>query len=98
MGRDCKPAWRRLKSPCTQSIAVGSMRRILTWAGGLTLAVAGVAFVLWSNSTPPPKTVPEAAPKQAALPPPAPPSPAPPRAAVPPSFDIVKVDPSGHAV
>ena len=74
------------------------MRRILTWAGGLALAVAGVAFVLWSNSTPPPKTVSEAAPKQAALPPPAPPSPAPPRAAVPPSFDIVKVDPSGHAV
>jgi nucleoid-associated protein YgaU len=62
--------------------------------GGLALVIAGVAFVLWSNSTtPPPKPVP-AAPPQASLPPPPPPAPSP---AVP-SFDIVKVDPSGHAV
>jgi nucleoid-associated protein YgaU len=57
---------------------------------------AGVAFILWSNSAPPPKIVPPA--PQAAAPPPAPA--APPASAAPtvPSFDIVKVDPSGHAV
>ena len=48
------------------------MRRILIGAGGLALVVAGVAFVLWSNSTAPPKTTPEAMPSQrAALPLPA---------------------------
>jgi LysM repeat protein len=75
------------------------MRRILIGAGGLALVVAGVAFVLWSNSTAPPKTTPEAMPSQRAALPPSPPSPTPPKtAAPPPSFDIVKVDPSGHAV
>ena len=85
------------------------------------LAIAGVVFILWSNSTPAPKAGPEPAappPSQAsATPQPAPAAPAPvpaapapvpaapaPAAAVPapaptpPSFDIVKVDPSGHAV
>ena len=60
--------------------------------------VAGVALILWSNSAPPAKVVPPvpAPPPQAAAPPPAP---APPAATpVVPSFDIVKVDPSGHAV
>jgi LysM repeat protein len=61
--------------------------------GGVALAIAGVAFILWTNSAPPPKVLPAPAP-QASLPPPPVPSPAP---AVP-SFDIVKVDPSGHAV
>jgi LysM repeat protein len=58
--------------------------------------IAGVAFILWTNSAPPAKTVPPAPPPQAAAPAP-PPTP---RAAVAvvPSFDIVKVDPSGHAV
>jgi nucleoid-associated protein YgaU len=72
------------------------VRRLLAILGGVTLAIAGVALVLWTNSTPPPKTLPEPAPPpQASQPPPAPiPAPAPPA----PSFDIVKVDPSGHAV
>jgi LysM repeat protein len=61
--------------------------------GGVALAIAGVAFILWTNSAPPPKVLPAPAP-QASLPPPPVPSPAP---AVP-SFDIVKVDPSGVAV
>jgi nucleoid-associated protein YgaU len=69
-----------------------SVRRLLIILGGAALAVAGVAFVLWTNSPAPPKTLPEPTP-QANLPTP---SPAP--AATPPSFDIVKVDPSGHAV
>jgi nucleoid-associated protein YgaU len=82
------------------------MRRILPWLGGAALLVAGVAFVLWSNSTPAPETAPRqaaatplTAPSPTAPPAPAPPVPAPPPVAVvPPSFDIVKVDPSGHAV
>lgn len=75
------------------------MRRILIGAGGLALVVAGVAFVLWSNSPAPPKTAPEAMPQQAALPPSPPSSATPPKtAAGAPSFDVVKVDPSGHAV
>jgi LysM repeat protein len=61
----------------------------------LAVVVAGAAFVLWSNSAPTPKPVPPAAPPpQASAPQAPPPTPAP---AVP-SFDIVKVDPSGHAV
>ena len=64
------------------------------------MVIAGVAFILWSNSAPPTKVVPplpaEAPPPQAAAPPPAPTPPAP--TPVVPSFDIVKVDPSGHAV
>jgi nucleoid-associated protein YgaU len=62
--------------------------------GGLALALAGAAFVLWTNSVPQPKTSPTPQ-QQINLPSPAPP-PAP--APTPPSFDIVKVDPSGHAV
>jgi nucleoid-associated protein YgaU len=62
--------------------------------GGLALVVAGVAFVLWTNSNPPPKAVPPAPPPEASLAPAPPPAPAP----TVPSFDIVKVDPSGHAV
>lgn len=60
----------------------------------MALAIAGVAFVLWTNSAPAPKAVPPAAPPPQASLPPAPPGPAP----TAPSFDIVKVDPSGHAV
>jgi nucleoid-associated protein YgaU len=63
--------------------------------GGLALALAGAAFVLWTNSAPAPKSIPQPAPPpQASLPPASSPAPAP----TPPSFDIVKVDPSGHAV
>lgn len=61
----------------------------------VVLAAAGIAFVLWSNSAPAPKpAAPPAPPPQASLPPPPAPAPAP----TVPSFDIVKVDPSGHAV
>jgi nucleoid-associated protein YgaU len=61
--------------------------------GGLALAIAGVAFVVWTNSTPTriPAT-PPASPPHAALPSAPPPGP------TSPSFDIVKVDPTGHAV
>jgi len=62
--------------------------------GGGALAIAGVALILWTNSAAPPKTVPKPTP-QADLATPAPTS-APAR--ITPSFDIVKVDPSGHAV
>lgn len=68
------------------------MRRLLIGLSGLTLAIAGVAFVLWTNSTPAPPPPPPAPPSQAALPPAQAPAP------TQPSFDIVKVDPSGHAV
>jgi len=61
----------------------------------VTLAIAGVAFVLWTNSATPPKpAAPPAPAPQASLPSPAAPEPAP----TAPSFDIVKVDPTGHAV
>jgi nucleoid-associated protein YgaU len=60
------------------------------------VVVAGVAFILWTNSAPPAKIVPPAPPPQAAAPPPVPTPPA--TAPIVPSFDIVKVDPSGHAV
>ena len=78
------------------------MRRLWIGLGGLALVIAGGAFVLWTNSTPPtPKPAPQAnaPPPQASL--------AAtarsahlrrPAAAPAPSFDIVKVDPSGHAV
>jgi nucleoid-associated protein YgaU len=64
--------------------------------GGGALVIAGVAVVLWTNSTPTPNPAPPPAPpKQASTPPASPP----PAAIVPaPSFDIVKVDPGGHAV
>lgn len=73
------------------------MRRLFWGLGGLTLVIAGAAFVLWING-PPPKPAsqpsPAAAPQASAPQPP----PAPPPTAPAPSFDIVKVDPSGHAV
>jgi len=61
------------------------------------VVIAGVAFILWTNSAPPPKAVPPAPPPKAAA---TPPAPTPPPAAAPtvPSFDIVKVDPNGHTV
>lgn len=71
------------------------MQRVSVWLGGFALALVGVAFVLWTNSAAPPKILsPQPAIQpQASLPP----SPAPP-APIAPSFDIVKVDPGGHAV
>jgi nucleoid-associated protein YgaU len=71
------------------------VRRLFVGLAGAVLVIAGVAFILWTNSAPTPPAAPPAAP-QAAAPPPAPAAPAP--VAVVPSFDIVKVDPSGHAV
>jgi nucleoid-associated protein YgaU len=72
------------------------MRRIWMGLGGLAVVIAGVAFVLWTNSGPPAKPSPQPArAPQASLSPGAPPA-APTTTA--PSFDIVKVDPSGHAV
>jgi len=71
------------------------VRRLLTGLGGLALViVAGVAFVLWTNSASPPKPPLPSATRPQANPPPAPEAATP----QPPSFDIVKVDPSGHAV
>lgn len=63
--------------------------------GGVGLAIAGIALILWTNSAPAPKTLPEPAPASQASQPAPPPVPAAPTT---PSFDIVKVDPSGHAV
>jgi nucleoid-associated protein YgaU len=72
------------------------VRRLIVWLIGGAVVIAGVAFILWSNSAPPAKIVPPAPPPQAAAPPPAPTPPA--ASAVVPSFDIVKIDPTGHAV
>ena len=70
------------------------MRRFVWGLGGLALMIAaGTAIVLWPNRVPAPKPAPPAAmapQPQASTPPPAAPAA--------PSFDIVKVDPSGHAV
>lgn len=71
---------------------MGSVQRLVMGLGGLALVIAGVGFALWTNSTPTPKV--EPSPPQANQPAPPPPA----AAATPPSFDIVKVDPSGHAV
>jgi nucleoid-associated protein YgaU len=74
-----------------------AVRRLFIVLGGGALIIVGVAVVLWTNSTPTPNPPPRPAPApppQASLAP-APPSPTGPPA---PSFDIVKVDPSGHAV
>jgi nucleoid-associated protein YgaU len=72
------------------------VRRLFLGLLSAAVAIAGVAFILWTNSAPPPKAVPPAPPPQAAAPPLA----TPPANAGPtvPSFDIVKVDPGGHAV
>lgn len=77
------------------------MRRLLTLLGGGALAIAVVAFILWTNSTPPQQAAPAAAPDNRPAPSQASESPAPAAQApapTPPSFDIVKVDPIGHAV
>jgi LysM repeat protein len=78
------------------------VRRIVTGIGVGLLVIAGIAVVLWTNSAPAPKPPPVQALPQATLPPSLLPSPqaAPALAAASaaPSFDIVKVDPSGHAV
>jgi nucleoid-associated protein YgaU len=73
-----------------------AVRRLFIALGGGTLVVIGVAIALWTNSTstPNPQPHPAPPPPQASLAP-TPPSPTGPPA---PSFDIVKVDPSGHAV
>ena len=68
--------------------------------GAAALAIAGAAVILWTSSTPPAK-MPTASAPQASTQAPAPAeAPAPPSvsAQTAPSFDIVKVDPSGHAV
>ncbi|HTQ33586.1 MAG TPA: LysM peptidoglycan-binding domain-containing protein [Stellaceae bacterium] len=78
------------------------MRRLWMGLGGLALITAGVvAFVLWGHSggplpkaTAPPPVASTQSPSPSAAPVPAAAAPTP----IPPSFDIVKVDPSGHAV
>jgi nucleoid-associated protein YgaU len=71
------------------------VQRFLIGLGGLAVVIAaGVAFVLWTNITPAPK--PESKPAQPAANLAPAPTPAPGPGT--PSFDIVKVDPSGHAV
>ena len=63
--------------------------------GGVALVVVGVAFAVWTSSTPSPK------PATPIIPPPqagGPPATAPELTPTTPSFDIVRVDPSGHAV
>jgi nucleoid-associated protein YgaU len=71
------------------------VQRLLMWlGGGLVLVVAGVGIALWSGHTPAPTSTPQPAThpqaNQAA--------PTTPGAPTSPSFDIVKVDPNGHAV
>jgi nucleoid-associated protein YgaU len=69
------------------------VRRLLIGLGGAVAVIAVIALILWSNSGPAPKAVPpEPSPQAAASPSPAAPGP------TVPSFDIVKIDPSGHAV
>jgi LysM repeat protein len=66
-------------------------------AGGGAVLIAAVALIVWINrDVPPPRSEapPVASPQASAPPPPAPAAPAP----IAPSFDIVKVDPGGHAV
>jgi hypothetical protein len=69
------------------------VRRLFIGLISAAVVITGAAVILWSNSTPPARIVPPAPPQAAVTPPPAPAAPAPV-----PSFDIVKVDPSGHAV
>jgi nucleoid-associated protein YgaU len=66
--------------------------------GVAVLAVAGLALILWTNSTPSPKSLPAPAPAPQASQPTPPASQLVPPPVTVPSFDIVKVDPSGHAV
>ncbi|HTZ36087.1 MAG TPA: Ig-like domain-containing protein [Stellaceae bacterium] len=77
------------------------MQRTWIGLGGGAAAIVVAALVWWMlGGAPAPRPMPAApAPPapQAALPPPAA-APAPPPAPVAPSFDIVKVDPGGHAV
>jgi nucleoid-associated protein YgaU len=68
------------------------VRRLWIGLGGLAVVAFGIAFVLWTNSNPPPAPAPAPSPPQASLPSSPPPAP------TVPSFDIVKVDPSGHTV
>jgi nucleoid-associated protein YgaU len=72
-----------------------TVRRLLIELGGLALVIAGVAFVVWTNSNPPAKPAAAPTPPQQAN---APQAPTPTQAPTTPSFDIVKVDPGGHAV
>ncbi len=71
------------------------MRRLLIGLGGVAVVIAGIAFVLWTNSAPAPKPVAPAAPAPQAS---QTPTPVPESAPTIPSFDVVRVDPSGHAV
>jgi nucleoid-associated protein YgaU len=71
-----------------------SVQRLLMVLGGAALAIAGVALILWTKSAEPPKIVPKPTPRVDL----ATPAPASAPARVTPSFDIVKVDPGGHAV
>jgi LysM repeat protein len=72
------------------------VRRLFLGLIGAVVVIAGVAIILWTNSAPQ-KIVPPPAPQQAANPAPVAAAPAS-TAPIVPSFDIVKVDPSGHAV
>jgi nucleoid-associated protein YgaU len=73
------------------------VRRLWIGLGGAALVIAGFAFVLWTNSAPIPKPATSPSPSPEANLPTIPP-PAAESAPTLPSFDIVKVDPSGHAV
>ena len=63
--------------------------------GGVALVVVGVAFAVWISSTPSPKPATPIIPSPQAG---GPPATAPELTPTTPSFDIVRVDPSGHAV
>ncbi len=90
-------AWARLKVFHASERGGGSVRRVFWALGVVTLVIVGAAVALWNSGPPPAKPAPPSAPPMQAGLPSAPPSPATP-APVPPSFDIVKVDPSGRAV
>ncbi len=77
------------------------MRRVLIGLGGgvLALAIAGAGIALWTRGIPLSEPPAQTAPPQTSAPPtPGPAAAAPNSAPGQPSFDIVKVDPSGHAV
>lgn len=77
------------------------MRRVV-WLGSATAAVLIVlaAAIGWRGTAPPQRPAPQPAAVAAPLPAPAAPKPAAARPApeTPPSFDIVRIDPEGHAV